>query len=797
MASSSSSLSPRSSTVNERHEERAARVDVASPTNLMGNGVQGKQGSKRSITCLDTRVAAPSRRDERLEKQITSDAVGQDKSEQSTRDRILTEVGHIEEYEEDQLLTTAMSHEREPDAGVRPSPFDNTAVGAAAGVHGSVDVERSVEGENNTSKQREKDMSRGESELSDASRSTYSKSSTFPRSKTELVARDQPDATVGVAIGVAAASLPCPPHGAKSVMGRRAKMEDTFVAIPDLIGVAFADSLNQIIPPRIADQMQQINENDSSAKESARSGSGSWSGNLGTDARADKLKSDSDTIVHATSSKVAEMKRRDEIDILAASAVAGAGVPGGKDTRGTAPRSGRPKMLFEQIHFFGVFDGHGGADAAHHCQETMHERLKEAIIASCPRSAMEQVVAASGKDKKDTNFDALDDTTFSELEASLCSSEAFSNALARAFKVTDEEFAKLNGAEEELSLVGTTAVVTLLSSQSIYVANAGDSRAVLLRNGKAVALTDDHKAAREDETARVEAAGGQILFWNGVRVMGLLAVSRAIGDHSLRPYVIADPEVTVMNRHPGDELMVMASDGLWDVITNQEACSLAKKCLMRARQKGSTRENAARVAATVLTRAAVDRGSRDNVTVLVIDLMQDPDELIDQDALKMYMSEDLGAVRRFNQNAEVSDGRPSSVGKGQLDRSDRSNEPGNPDDPDDVDLDAGINPPIPDENVSAGREGHPMSLCGHGTPLTRPPPAPFMPTPFDDAESTEDIGDGLEAIQNQEVTEHLNLATSASYRSPFETLDLGLSRGFSSQEYGCGGSPTPGGNDRE
>ncbi len=43
--------------------------------------------------------------------------------------------------------------------------------------------------------------------------------------------------------------------------------------------------------------------------------------------------------------------------------------------------------------------------------------------------------------------------------------------------------------------------------------------------------------------ARVEAAGGQILFWNGVRVMGVLAVSRAIGDHCLRPFVIAQPEV--------------------------------------------------------------------------------------------------------------------------------------------------------------------------------------------------------------------------------------------------------------
>jgi hypothetical protein len=154
----------------------------------------------------------------------------------------------------------------------------------------------------------------------------------------------------------------------------------------------------------------------------------------------------------------------------------------------------------------------------------------------------------------------------------------------------------------------------------IYVANCGDSRAVLCRDGGALALTDDHKAAREDETARVEAAGGQILFWNGVRVMGLLAVSRAIGDHSLRPYVIAEPEVTIVARHPSDEVLVMASDGLWDVMSNQEAVTLAKKCLGRARSRGSTRQSAARVAATVLTRAAVDRGSRDNVTVVIVDL---------------------------------------------------------------------------------------------------------------------------------------------------------------------------------
>ncbi|KAK9868534.1 hypothetical protein WJX84_010422 [Apatococcus fuscideae] len=129
-----------------------------------------------------------------------------------------------------------------------------------------------------------------------------------------------------------------------------------------------------------------------------------------------------------------------------------------------------------------------------------------------------------------------------------------------AFSRTDAEFAKADNA----ALIGTTAVAALVGSRHLYVANCGDSRAVLCRGGYACALTDDHKAAREDETARVEAAGGQILFWNGVRVMGVLAVSRAIGDHCLRPYVIADPEVTIVARRPEDELLLLASDGLWD-----------------------------------------------------------------------------------------------------------------------------------------------------------------------------------------------------------------------------------------
>lgn len=477
--------------------------------------------------------------------------------------------------EEDCLITTAMSG---------PSPFDVAEDGMFPSLYMPTPESSSVDDAKQTEKECHvlgtDEVKTNETQPIQGKKSNlYSKASTFPTSRLEGIHANKHRLV----------EKTCPPHGAKSVMGRRAKMEDTFVAIPDLIGIAFANSLNEIIPPRIADQMQQ---------QGGRSlpVSGSEDGGLSL---GDSLPVPKQTAASCHSSKGDEI-----VD----------------------------EKTPEQIHFFGVFDGHGGADAAHHCKETMHERLKEAILSTCVKNSDVEDLLNPNK---------------------LCSSEAFSRALAEAFRVTDEDFAKMGGESEELSLVGTTAVVTLLSSQSMYLANAGDSRAVLYRDGVALALTDDHKAAREDETARVEAAGGQILFWNGVRVMGLLAVSRAIGDHSLRPYVIADPEVTVVNRHPLDELLVMASDGLWDVISNQEACTLAKKCLLRARQKGSSRENAARVAATVLTRAAVDRGSRDNVTVLVIDLMQDPDGMLDADAMKMRLSEEIVAGRDMSSSDDA------------------------------------------------------------------------------------------------------------------------------------------------
>ncbi|GMH39927.1 hypothetical protein BSKO_07831 [Bryopsis sp. KO-2023] len=266
----------------------------------------------------------------------------------------------------------------------------------------------------------------------------------------------------------------------------------------------------------------------------------------------------------------------------------------------------------DSLHLFAVYDGHGGVEAAKHCSERMHANFLEAweerevqdMLAQAEEEhllATQHNSAKSGAPLKRTHTK---------------SSEEVASVFHKSFMTTDKEFIQ----DDQSALVGSTAVVSLVGPKNVFVGYCGDSRAVLCRNGRALPLTVDHKPERDDETERVQDAGGQVLFFNGARVMGLLAMSRAIGDRSLRPFVIPDPEVTIIHRLPEDELLILATDGLWDVVSNQEACTLAMRCMQRAREKGACEANAARLTATVLTRAAMDRGSRDNITVVVVDL---------------------------------------------------------------------------------------------------------------------------------------------------------------------------------
>lgn len=158
---------------------------------------------------------------------------------------------------------------------------------------------------------------------------------------------------------------------------------------------------------------------------------------------------------------------------------------------------------------------------------------------------------------------------------------------------------------------GTTAVAVLTRGDSIYVAHAGDSRAILVHSsGKVTALTSDHKPNRPDERKRVQELGGSVVFWGVWRVEGILAVSRAIGDRMLKPFVVAEPEVREFKRTSKDRYMIVASDGVWDTITNDDAAQLVMK------------HDDPQAAARLIMEEAYARGSLDNICVMVINLTQ-------------------------------------------------------------------------------------------------------------------------------------------------------------------------------
>ncbi|MCD7457839.1 hypothetical protein HAX54_036420 [Datura stramonium] len=190
--------------------------------------------------------------------------------------------------------------------------------------------------------------------------------------------------------------------------------------------------------------------------------------------------------------------------------------------------------------------------------------------------------------------------------------------------------------QDALGLTGSTAVVAVLTDETIIVANCGDSRAVLSCGGRPIPLSYDHKPDGREERARVEACGGRVVFADGARVEGILSMSRAIGDNYLKPYITSEPEITFTKREAEDECLILASDGLWDVVSSEKACWVATECLREEDPAGDhssrplvegdgrgavlSSSRSASSAAALLTRLALGKNSYDNISVIVVDL---------------------------------------------------------------------------------------------------------------------------------------------------------------------------------
>ncbi|OEL35732.1 putative protein phosphatase 2C 9 [Dichanthelium oligosanthes] len=277
-------------------------------------------------------------------------------------------------------------------------------------------------------------------------------------------------------------------------------------------------------------------------------------------------------------------------------------------------------------HFFGVFDGHGCSHVATLCQDRMHE-----VIAG------EHNSAGSGEE---TAWKGVMERSFARLDEQAASWASSRSGDEPACRCEQQMPSRCDH-------VGSTAVVAVVSPTHVVVANAGDSRAVLSRAGAPVPLSVDHKPDRPDELARIEAAGGRVIYWDGARVLGVLAMSRAIGDGYLKPFVSSEPEVTVTERTDDEECLILASDGLWDVVTNEMACEVVRACFRSngppaARPNGvsppaadadaesgsavvkgvskADSDKACTDAAMLLAKLALARRSADNVSVVVVDL---------------------------------------------------------------------------------------------------------------------------------------------------------------------------------
>ncbi|XP_043926961.1 integrin-linked kinase-associated serine/threonine phosphatase 2C [Protopterus annectens] len=244
-----------------------------------------------------------------------------------------------------------------------------------------------------------------------------------------------------------------------------------------------------------------------------------------------------------------------------------------------------------QMSYFAVFDGHNGARAAQFAAQQLHLNLCKKFPKGM--TSIEKTV------KK---------------------------CLVEAFKQTDDEFLRQASSQKPVWKDGCTATCVLAIDGVLYIANLGDSRAVLCRYSEesqkqtALPLSVEHNPTQYEERMRIQKAGGTV---RDGRVMGILEVSRSIGDGQYKRLgVISLPDVRRCQLTPSDRFILLACDGLFKVFSPEEAVTFVLKVLEDKDipvKEGKTLDDARYEAAcSRLANEAVRRGSADNVTVILV-----------------------------------------------------------------------------------------------------------------------------------------------------------------------------------
>ncbi|XP_013887546.1 protein phosphatase 1B [Austrofundulus limnaeus] len=247
--------------------------------------------------------------------------------------------------------------------------------------------------------------------------------------------------------------------------------------------------------------------------------------------------------------------------------------------------------------FFAVYDGHAGSRVANYCSGHLLEHILSggAEFGSGPSSV-----------------------------------EGVKDGIRSGFLNIDEYMRNFADLRQGLDRSGSTAVCVLLSPTHLYFINCGDSRAVLCRDSKVGFSTQDHKPCNPREKERIQNAGGSVMIQ---RVNGSLAVSRALGDYDYKcvdgkgpteQLVSPEPEVCVLERVVEDEFVVLACDGIWDVMSNEELCEFVRSRLQVC-------DDLEKVCNSVVD-TCLHKGSRDNMSVVLVCLPGAPK--ISEEAVK-------------------------------------------------------------------------------------------------------------------------------------------------------------------
>ncbi|XP_062178306.1 probable protein phosphatase 2C 51 isoform X3 [Alnus glutinosa] len=252
-----------------------------------------------------------------------------------------------------------------------------------------------------------------------------------------------------------------------------------------------------------------------------------------------------------------------------------------------------------------VFDGHGGNEASEVASKLLLDYFYMHAVFISYKLTMHYKGVLPVTDDEITHLKILKE------------------ALLRAIHDIDLKFSQATFQKKLLS--GSTATVALLVDRQILIANVGDSKALLCTekiesvagnlttSPSATELTEDHHPDRDDERARIEAAGGYVAVWGVPRVNGVLAMSRSIGDVYLKRFgVIPVPEVTGWQPLNADSrFLVVSTDGTFESLTAQDVCDIMY-------DSGSC--SASSSLAECIVNTAFEKGSMDNLSVIVVPL---------------------------------------------------------------------------------------------------------------------------------------------------------------------------------